>query len=96
MADVNPMAHRVPDEIPRSAPRKHPTHEEGTFTRVVEQQTARVPSAFFLVGALGAMVASAAFELADMPRAGRFVSMWAPTLLIAGVYNKMVKTFGTS
>lgn len=41
------------------------------------------------------MAASAAFELLGNARASRFVGMWAPTLLVAGVYNKLVKTLGT-
>lgn len=96
MADVNPMHDRIPNEIPRSSPRMHPTYEEGTFTRVVEHQTAKVPSAVFLVAALGAMGASAACTFLDKPRGSAFFGMWAPTLLIMGVYNKLVKSLGTS
>ncbi len=96
MPEVNPKQHTPPSTAPPSSPRRHPSHEEGTFTRVVEQQTAKIPSAVFLTASLGAMAASMAFELLGKPRASRFVGMWAPTLLIAGVYNKMVKTFGTS
>jgi hypothetical protein len=40
------------------------------------------------------MVASIGLEVADRPRWSRFVGMWAPTLLLVGVYNKLVKTFG--
>jgi hypothetical protein len=96
MPEVNPMQHVIPPEGIHSSPRKHPGHEEGTFTRVVEQQTAKIPSAVFLTASLGAMVASMGLELLGKSRASRFVGMWAPTLLIAGVYNKLVKTFGTS
>lgn len=96
--EVNPMSQRTDEDTyrpaPRPRPRAQPTHAEGTWTRVIEQQTARIPSATFLVGALGAMVASVGLELADRPRWSRFVGMWAPTLLVAGVYNKLVKTFG--
>ncbi|MCZ7680770.1 MAG: hypothetical protein M5U28_19160 [Sandaracinaceae bacterium] len=48
------------------------------------------------MAAIGAMVASVVFEIAGNDRMSRFVGMWAPTLLIAGVYNKLVKTFGTA
>lgn len=96
MADVNPKQHERPPEVPRPSPRTHQSHEEGTFTRAVEQQTAKIPSAVFLTAAIGAMFGSVAFELMGKPRASRFVGMWAPTLLIAGVYNKLVKTLGTS
>lgn len=92
----NPMRDRTLDDTYHPAPRAHPSHSEGGFTRVLEQQTARIPSGFFLLATLGSMAASAAFELLDHPRASRFVGMWAPTLLVAGVYNKLVKLLGSS
>lgn len=94
--DKNPMSHRSPDDTYRPAARAHPSHSEGTFTRVIEQQTAKIPSGVFLVGAYAAMVASLLLELTGRQRPSRFVGMWAPTLLIAGVYNKLVKTFGAT
>lgn len=69
-------------------------HAEGAWTRVIEQQTAKIPSSVFLVAAFGAMAASVLLELAGRERESRFVGMWAPTLLITGVYNKLIKTFG--
>jgi hypothetical protein len=94
--ETNPMSHRSPDDTFRPASTARPSHGEGTWTRVVEQQTAKIPSSAFLTVALGAMAASLLFELAGNSRASRFVGMWPPTLLIAGVYNKLVKTFGTA
>lgn len=76
------------------APVMRDEHAEGTWTRVVEQQTAKIPSAAFLVAAFGAMTLSLLLELFGRQRESRFVGMWAPTLLIAGVYNKLVKTLG--
>lgn len=92
---VNPMSRRSRDVF-RPPARAHPSHAEGTLTRLIEQQTAKIPSSFFLVGAFGAMVASVAMEFTGRRRGSRFLGMWAPTLLIAGVYNKLVKTFGTT
>lgn len=94
--ETNPMSHRSPRDTFRPAAAARPSHAEGTLTRVVEQQTAKIPSSAFLVAAIGAMLASAAFEIAGNDRMSRFLGMWAPTLLIAGVYNKLVKTFGTA
>lgn len=96
MDDVNPMSQRSVDETYHPVARAHPSHSEGDLTRVIEQQTAKIPSSFFLVSAGVAMVLSVALEVSGRSRIGRFVGMWAPTLLIAGVYNKLVKTFGTT
>jgi hypothetical protein len=91
---VNPAAEESMG-VYRPAPVVRDLHEESDITRMIEQQTARIPSHYFLVGALGAMAASIAFEVSGNERMSRFVGMWAPTLLITGVYNKLVKTVGT-
>lgn len=93
--DVNPAA--SPDATaaaPTPARVVRAEHAESSFTRVIEQQTGKIPSHVFLMAGLGSMAASFALELADRPRASRFVGMWAPTLLIMGVYNKLVKLGG--
>ena len=91
---VNPAAEESL-EVYRPAPVRRDVHEESELTRLIEQQAARIPSHWFLVGALGAMAASISFEIAGNERMSRYVGMWAPTLLITGVYNKLVKTLGT-
>jgi hypothetical protein len=98
--DVNPMHARTArdtyEPAPEPATRSRPKHAEGSLTRVLEQQTAKIPSSVFLISALAAMTASAAFEFAGKQRWSHFIGAWAPTLLIAGVYNKLVKTLGTA
>jgi len=91
--DVNPAA-RASMEAYRPAPVKRDEHEEGSFTRLIEQQTARIPSHWFLVASMGAMLTSLTLEVTGHSRGSRFVGMWSPTLLICGVYNKLVKTLG--
>lgn len=95
-SDVNPMADRPIDATFRPAPRENPAHAEGTFTQVIEGQTAKLPSSVFLALALASMAASAGLELARQTRLSRFVGMWPPTLLAMGIYNKIVKSLGTS
>lgn len=91
---VNPAAGQS-ENVYRRAPVRRDVHEESTVTRLIEQQAARIPSHWFLVAALGSMAASIAFEVSGNERMSRFVGMWTPTLLITGVYNKLVKTLGT-
>lgn len=90
--DTNPAADR--DDAYDPAPLVRDEHTEPTFTRIIEQQTARIPSHWFLVAAFTAMAASLLFEVTGRSRWSRFVGMWAPSLLITGVYNKLVKSFG--
>lgn len=92
-ADVNPAA-AASEKMYESAPVVRLEHRESRLTRLVEQQAAKVPSAVFLMAALVAMATSVAFELVGRRKASRFVGMWPGPILVMGVYNKLVKTFG--
>ena len=91
--DVNPAAEASLRGVP--VPVLRPEHAEGHLARIIEQQTAKVPSHWFLGGALVAMGLSAAYEATGRNRASRFVGQWVAPLMIAGLYNKIVKTLGT-
>lgn len=69
-------------------------HTEGPLARNIEHQTAKIPSDVFLWGALGAMGLSLAMQVAGRKDRGNFVGQWVPTLLIFGLYNKIVKVAG--
>lgn len=89
--DVNPASEKslltyTPARVVREE------HAEGRFTRLIEQQAARIPSDVFLFAALSCMGVSLTLELAGRTRGSRFVGMWPTPLLVMGVYNKLVKT----
>jgi hypothetical protein len=90
--DVNPAADA---SLTAPAPVLRPEHAEGDLARLIEQQTAKIPSHWFLLGALGAMGLSLVLEVAGRQRQSRFVGQWPAPLLIMGMYNKLVKTMGT-
>jgi hypothetical protein len=92
--EVNP-ASQASEKSYRPAPVRRSEHLESGFTRLIENQTAKVPSHVFLVLGLGAMGVSLGCELAGRTRASRFIGLWPQSLLVLGVYNKLVKTFGT-
>ena len=71
------------------------THAEGAVAKSIEQQTAKLPSDTFLWAAVAAMAFSAVLKLSGAKSASHFVGQWAPTLLILGVYNKLVKLQGS-
>jgi hypothetical protein len=91
--DLNPAAEPSLREY-EPAPVIRSEHAEGTVTRLIEQQAAKIPSDVFLFLALGSMAGSLVLELTGKEHQSRFVGMWAPTLLTMGVYTKLVKTFG--
>lgn len=69
--------------------------EEGELTKAIEQQTAKIPSDFFLFASVGAMVVSFGLKLAKQNDTALFVGQWAAPFLLFGVYNKIVKTQGS-
>jgi hypothetical protein len=72
-------------------------HREGPVARTVEEQTARLPSDVWLWAAVGSMAVSLGMQLTRNRRLAtlsNFVGQWAPTLLILGLYNKVVKVAG--
>ena len=91
---VNPASDKSLGEYVPSPVRRDELSEDA-LTRLIEQQSAKLPSHFFLFTALGAMAASLAFELAGRTRPSRFIGMWPPALLTMGIYNKLVKILGS-
>ncbi len=78
---------------PQTSPREE--HREGVVARTIEQQTAKLPSDFFLWCALGSIGGSLLFMLGGNAKRANFVGQWAPTFLILGLYNKIVKIAGS-
>ena len=72
-----------------------PEHTEGIVARNIEQQTAKLPSDTFLWLAGGSIAASITFKILGKDHDALFVGQWAPTFLILGLYNKMVKLMGS-
>ncbi|HYH97731.1 hypothetical protein [Hyalangium sp.] len=66
---------------------------EDVATSSIEQVTKRVPSVGFLGLAIGSIAVSATLMLLGKKTWANFVGQWAPTILILGTYNKLVKTF---
>lgn len=88
--DVNPVA-TLSERVYEPSLVMRAEHAEGSITRLIEQQTAKIPSDAFLIIALTAMGTSLVLQALGRTDASRFVGMWAPTLLTMGVYNKLVK-----
>ena len=68
---------------------------EGKWTKRIENQTAKIPSIVFLNLALAGIAYSAIHKMIK-PKSTipNFVGLWAPTFLLLGIYNKIVKIEG--
>ncbi|HEV3257664.1 MAG TPA: hypothetical protein VG013_12335 [Gemmataceae bacterium] len=70
-------------------------HSEGAVARTIEQQTAKLPSDVFLWAAVASIGGSLLLQLMERQQASLFVGQWAPTFLLLGLYNKLVKVAGS-
>ena len=75
-------------------PLNNPEHREGKVAKAIEEQTAKFPSDIFLWAAVGAMAVSLTLQLTDARHKSLFIGQWAPSLLLFGIYNKLVKVAG--
>ncbi|WP_140796952.1 hypothetical protein [Myxococcus xanthus] len=92
--DINPASQASEHEYMDVPPVVRAEHAEASLTRLIEQQTAKVPSHVFLVASLAAMGVSFVLEVTGRSRPSRFIGQWVSPLLVMGVYNKLVKIFG--
>lgn len=69
-------------------------HKEGTIARMIEEQTAKLPSDVFLWASIGSMTASLVLKIMKEDETALFVGQWAPSFLLLGIYNKLVKQEG--
>jgi membrane protein implicated in regulation of membrane protease activity len=67
---------------------------EGRVARTIETATSKVPSDLFLWAGVAAIAVSAGSFLMGKKHVGQFVGQWVPTVLILGLYNKLVKVAG--
>ena len=72
----------------------NPQHSEGPVAEAIEEQTAKLPSDLFLWTAIGCMGVSLTLQLMKQKHVSLFIGQWAPSILILGLYNKLVKLEG--
>lgn len=72
----------------------HHAHE-GRVAKSIEKRAVKIPSDTFLWAAGGTILLSLILHGAGRRNESNIVGQWAPTLLILGLYNKIVKLFGS-
>lgn len=71
--------------------------KEGPVAKSLESVTSRLPSDVWLWASVGSMLVSLGLQLSGNRKTkdvSNFIGQWAPTLLILGLYNKVVKVAG--
>jgi hypothetical protein len=68
---------------------------EDQITSLLESQSAKVPTSFFLGASLASMAASLILKAQNKDNLALFVGQWAAPFLLLGIYNKMVKQHGS-
>ena len=69
--------------------------QEGALTRQTETITSHIPSLAFLSGAVVSMGLSVGLLVTGREKLSMFVGQWAPSFLLLGLYNKIVKVAGS-
>jgi len=70
-------------------------HEEGAITRGIEHVTSTAPSGLYLSLAVACMGTSALLHISGRKHDALFVGQWVPSILIMGLYNKLVRVAGS-
>jgi hypothetical protein len=70
------------------------TQREGPVARSIEKYTSKLPSDLFLWAGLASIAGSLLMKAAGKKSGGNFVANWVPTILLLGLYNKVVKIGG--
>ena len=73
---------------------KSPGFKEGKVAKTIESFTAKLPSDVYLWIAVGAMGVSLTLQIMGLKERSLFIGQWAPSILIMGLYNKLVKVEG--
>ncbi|MFD2245037.1 hypothetical protein [Pontibacter ruber] len=81
-------------DLKRKADQVNPQHKEGPVAAAIEKYTSKLPSDVFLWAALGSMAISATLKIMRKDEEALFVGQWAPSFLLLGNYNKMIKLAG--
>ena len=79
----------------KSSPQEAREHSEDTVATTIEGQMAKLPSDLFLWAALGSIGGSLLLQFSGRKEESLFVGQWAPTFLVLGLYNKLVKVAGS-
>ncbi|PIQ21832.1 MAG: hypothetical protein COW65_06710 [Cytophagales bacterium CG18_big_fil_WC_8_21_14_2_50_42_9] len=81
-------------ELKNKADSVNPEHKEGPVAAAIEKYTSKLPSDLFLWAALASMAVSATLKVMKKDDEALFVGQWAPSFLLLGNYNKMIKLAG--
>ena len=74
--------------------RRGNAYPEGPIAETIEKRTAKLPSDLFLWASVASIGASLIFMVSGRKQVANFIGQWVPTLLLFGVYNKIVKVAG--
>ena len=94
IASQRSVASVIGESLRGLVPGSEKAAEVKRMAKEIEKRTAQIPSDVFLWAAGASVVGSAVLHFMNRKETSNFVGQWAPTLLILGVYNKLVKQRG--
>jgi hypothetical protein len=97
------MSSEAPRSYEQRGHERGKEQREGRVARMIEEKSASIPTDVFLIAAAAAVIGSALVQVSSVvgrrsfgmaKRTGQlslFIGQWAPTFLLLGLYNKMLK-----
>jgi hypothetical protein len=68
------------------------TPRKGSVSKMIESYTSEIPSGAYLGLAIGGICLSAAVAVLSKQKGwANFIGLWVPTLMLTGIYNKLIK-----
>lgn len=86
---VRPMT--LPCMIMKPDEGSYPKGHGQNIAKTIEQYTSRLPPDTFLWASLGSIAFAIGLHAAGHREKANFVAHWAPTFLLLGVYNEIMK-----
>lgn len=82
-------------ELSRDSRDEVQEHTEGSVARMIEEQTAKLPSDMWLWAAMGSIGVSLILHATGKREDGLWIGQWTAPFLLFGIYNKLVKIGGS-
>ena len=81
------------EDVEQAARQK--SDREGELTKRIEHFTAAAPSSAWLIAGGAAALASIGLTVFGRHKSAALIASWVPSLLVMGLYNKLVKVIGS-
>lgn len=74
---------------------KNKSLKESNIVKRIEKRAENIPSSYFVSAAAASVAIALGLAFTKKKQWANFVGQWVPTILLLGIYNKMLKSQGS-